>query len=96
MVNYAGVVILKMFYAQSHKFDTGGKLVSALQCGIKHVLLANLVHNSNFPQMPLKLQSSSRSHARLHVLHERPTCDVIDDERCSGSSERKIPRALAT
>lgn len=32
----------------------------------------------------------------LYVFDERPTCDVIDNERCSGSSERKIPRALAT
>lgn len=32
----------------------------------------------------------------LYVFDERPTCDVTDNERCSGSSERKIPRALAT
>lgn len=32
----------------------------------------------------------------LYVLDDRTTCDVTDNERCSGSSERKIPRALAT
>lgn len=47
----------------------------------------------DFPSdLPLKLQSMTR----FLRPRQRPTRDVIDNERCSGSSERKIPRALAT
>lgn len=82
-------------HAQSHKFDTRICLLFRVESGLLFCYRTRCT--TNFPEMPLKLQSSSRSHTHtLYVLHERPTCDVIDDERCSGSSERKIPRALAT